>query len=162
MKKYILAFTFILAVMWIGGCSWENHRNEEEDLQRLVRLQVYSADDNTLINTVEEKELLIRFNKWTGSDFSYSEEAQERLKQEAENSGASYYIVSFNSPAAKINDGTLEKGITITVFKDSNIIEMLVDPGNIKNFKIPEEFLTFYDEISDEDMEFLRILTGEE
>lgn len=161
MKKYILAFTVILAALYLGGCGRESQSNKE-DLNRLTKIEVYSADDNILINTVEDKEVLIQFNKWVSSDFSYSEEDQDKWKQEAENSRAAYSIVSFKSPAAMINDKTPEKEMTITVFENSNIIKQQIDPGNIKNFSLPSEFLVFYYEISDEDMEFLQFLAGEE
>lgn len=52
----------------------------------------------------------------------------------------------------------LEENITITLYEDTNIIKMEVSQESIKSFPVPEEFLIFYYEISEEDMSFYRSL----
>lgn len=43
-------------------------------------------------------------------------------------------------------------------YEGTNIIKMTVADGVIKGFSVPEEFLTFYYEMPEEEMEFFRSL----
>ncbi len=43
----------------------------------------------------------------------------------------------------------------ITVYENSNIIKEQISPDNIKGTSVPEEYLTFYGTVSEEDREFL-------
>ena len=68
--------------------------------------------------------------------------------------------MAYKSPVAVYNDGELEKLYTITVYKDTNIIKMEVSEETIKSFPVPSEYLTFYEDVTDEEMEFLMSLTS--
>ena len=47
---------------------------------------------------------------------------------------------------------------TITLYEDKNIIKMTVSGESIKGFSVPEEFLVFYYEVSEEEMNFYHSL----
>lgn len=49
----------------------------------------------------------------------------------------------------------MKKGTEITVYEDSDIIKEQIMPEEVKSADVPEEYLTFYMEVSKEDKEFL-------
>ena len=51
--------------------------------------------------------------------------------------------------------------MTITLYENSNIIKMTVSNESIKSFSLPENFLTFYYNISNEELQFLISLINE-
>ena len=63
-------------------------------------------------------------------------------------------MISYKYPVARFGKKELEENITITLYEDTNIIKMVVAGESIKAFSIPEEYLTFYYEVSEEDMNF--------
>ena len=77
------------------------------------------------------------------------------LKNAAEGLSTLYTIISYKSSAAVLNSGTLEKLMETTIYESSNIIKEQVAPGNIKGISIPEDYLSFYISVSEEDMDFL-------
>ena len=67
-------------------------------------------------------------------------------------------MISYKYPVARFGKKELEKNITIILYEDTSIIKMTVAEESIKGFSVPEDFLTFYYEISEEDMNFYRSL----
>lgn len=72
-----------------------------------------------------------------------------------------YHLVSYKYPAARFGDKELEEVMTLTLYEDNDIVKMTVADESIKAFSLPEELLTFYDEVSEEDMQFYRSLAEE-
>ena len=70
-----------------------------------------------------------------------------------------FTIAAMKEPAALINNGEMEKTFTITVYEGTDVVKMVVMP-QIKNIALSEEFLTFYFEVPEEDMEFFLSLAG--
>ncbi len=60
-------------------------------------------------------------------------------------------IISYKTPVAACQDGSLEKWMELTVYEDSSIIKEQIAPETIKGGYVPKEFLTFYVTVSDED-----------
>ena len=54
--------------------------------------------------------------------------------------------------------GVSQTPTTITLYEDKNIIKMTVSGESIKGFSVPEEFLVFYYEVSEEEMNFYHSL----
>lgn len=171
-KKTMMIIVYSILLIVLGGCSVGASTDDSEytakDLQRYARVEVYSAADNTLLNTIEDKETLI----WFANNNAFAEQvadidADEYLNRQEENKKtldgyeSLYIIVSYKTPAAANNNGALEKISEMTLYKDTNMIMEQVSPDVIKSFKIPSEYMTAYYEISDEDMSFLASLTGE-
>lgn len=69
-----------------------------------------------------------------------------------------YYMISYKYPAARFGKKELEENTTITLYEDKNIIKMEVSGESVKGFLVPEEFLIFYYEVSEEEMNFYRSL----
>ena len=155
MKKrtYMLALS-LLPVLFLAGCAL-NKDSKEKDLQRLSQIEIYSGDGE-LVNTIEDENILYQFRQLDDRDTSFeSDSEQEELKNTAESLAVLYTIISYKKPAAVYNDGALEKEMEITVYENSNIIKEQISPDNIKGTSVPEEYLTFYGTVSEEDREFL-------
>lgn len=158
MRRPFLIIVMFLAFMCFGGCG---NRQEEEGFQSLSRLEIYEADGETLINTVEDKEKLIQFQKAGWQQEADGAEAAGTAGP-PEGKEPFYSIAVYKPPAALLNNRKPEKIYTVTLYRDTNVIRMAAEPDSIKNISVPEEWLTFYYEISQEDMDFLLSLAGEE
>ncbi len=86
------------------------------------------------------------------------EEYEEELEKSIEGTEEEYYFVSYKYSVARLGSQELEKNTTITLYADSNVLKMTVSEEAVKGISIPQEFLIFYYEISDEDMAFYRSL----
>jgi hypothetical protein len=173
MKKYIIWLLTAFIAITLVGCSEvisfeaSTDDNTTDNLQRLSCIKIYSATNQTLINTIEDKDILIKFiqnttfaEQWTNTGTDDSIDQQEKIRQKLEDYEPQYIITSYKTPAAIINDGNLEKISDITIYKDTNIIKMQISPDTIKAYRIPSEYLTDYFEITDEVRDFLISLTG--
>ncbi|MCM1050291.1 MAG: hypothetical protein NC433_17925 [Clostridiales bacterium] len=142
------------------GCSAGQERKYTiEELDNLAEIKIYSAENNELIKTISDKEQLYQYiqcSLW--HDLDVEEERQDELKKGLEGIEEQYYLVSYKYPVARLGDKELEENTTITLYEDTNIIKMAVAEESIKAFPIPEEFLIFYYEISEEEMQFYRSL----
>lgn len=142
-----------------AGCSARQGRNYTiEDLDNLAEIRIYSAENNELINTISDEEQLYQYNQCSLFDDSDIIERQDELKTDLEGAKEQYYLVSYKYPVARFGPKELEENITITLYEDANIIKMTLAGESIKGFYVPEEFLTFYYEVSEEDMNFYRSL----
>ncbi|QUH19967.1 hypothetical protein [Alkaliphilus sp. B6464] len=156
-KKIIITIALSLITI-LSGCSIGTTTNDKEytsqDLQRLSCIEVYSAEDNVLINTIEDSEVLFQFNELDSEVSGFAGKGKE-IEKMLEDSIPMYKIVIYKTPAATYNDGKLEKIVTITTYKDINMIKTEVSAETIKSFSVPSKYLTFYEDITDEKMEFL-------
>lgn len=156
MRKEIFALAILGIIACLGGC-----RNfEEKETLHTARLEVYEADGTTLINTVEDEEAVARFEAggW-GQEDGISSDVDPAGK-DLEGREPLFMIAAMKEPAALINNGKMEKTFTITVYEGTDVVKMVVMP-QIKNIALSEEFLTFYFEVPEEDMEFFLSLAGD-
>lgn len=130
-----------LGLCMCAGCSaQQGGKYAREDLDNLAEIRIYAAENNELIKTISDEEQLYQYNQCSVFDGSDIEERQDELKKDLE--------------GAK----ELEENNSITLYEDTNIVKMTVAEESIKAFSIPEEFLTFYYEISEEEMNFYHTL----
>lgn len=130
-----------LGLCMCAGCSaQQGGKYTREDLDNLAEIRIYAAENNELIKTISDEEQLYQYNQCSVFDGSDIEERQDELKKDLE--------------GAK----ELEENNSITLYEDTNIVKMTVAEESIKAFSIPEEFLTFCYEISDEEMNFYHTL----
>lgn len=130
-----------LGLCMCAGCSaQQGGKYTREDLDNLAEIRIYAAENNELIKTISDEEQLYQYNHCSVFDGSDIEERQDELKKDLE--------------GAK----ELEENNSITLYEDTNIVKMTVAEESIKAFSIPEEFLTFYYEISEEEMNFYHTL----
>ena len=101
---------------------------------------------------------MYQYNQRLSFDTSDIEECQSKLKKSLKGANEQHRFVAYKRPVARFGDGELEENFTITLYEDTNIIKMTVSKESIKAFSVPEEFLAFYFEMSDEEMDFLTSL----
>lgn len=156
----IIGIMLVLGLCLCAGCSArQENRYTSEELGNLAEIKIYSAENAELVETVSEEERLYQYNQCAVSyDDSDIEERQEELKKEAAEKTEQYYLVAYKYPAARFGNKEPEENHTITLYEDSNIIKMTVAEESIKAFSVPEEFLTFYYELPEEDVAFYRSL----
>lgn len=151
------------------GLSEENGYTREE-LDNLAKLEIYEAGSDTLLKTIEDEETLYRFNQMVqrSGDSSDSEDAciewesaledsgmgTEEPKEPVEDGRETYSIVVYKYPVAKFGDREPVKFLTMTLYENTDIVRIVVADESIKIFSLPEEFLTFYYEMSEEEREF--------
>lgn len=86
------------------------------------------------------------------------EERQDELGKDLDEAKEQYDLISYKYPVARFGGKELEKNTTITLYENTNIVKMTVAEEAIKSLSIPEEFLTFYYELSEEEINFFRSL----
>lgn len=149
-----IGMCLFLGLSIFGGCAApQEQKYTIEELDNLAEIRIYSADDNELIKTVSDEEQLYQYNQCTTFENLYTEDHQNELEKDLEDATEQYYLVSYKYPVAILGEKELEKNTTITIYEDINMIKMEVSAENINSF-ISEEFLVFYYEISDEEMQF--------
>ena len=65
-----------------------------------------------------------------------------------------YHIIVYKRPVAKFGDKEPVKIFTVTLYENTDVAKMTVVDESINAFPIPEEFLTFYYEMSKEESDF--------
>lgn len=148
-------FITIMSVLCIcTGCSMhQDGKYTLQELDNLAQIEIYSAETNELLKVVSDEEMLYQYNQCS-FDSSYSEEHQEELEKVIEGVKEEYYINSYKYPVSRFGSKDLVKNTTITIYENSNVVKMTVSDERIKGSFIPQEFLIFYYEMSDKDMEF--------
>ncbi len=158
MNKKIYMKIGILLVFGLcicSGCSaQQGGKYTIEDLDNLAEIKIYSAENNELIKTISDEEQLYQYNQCSPFDDSDIEERQDELEKDLEGAKEQYYLISYKYPVARFGEKELEENTTITLYEDTNIIKMTVAEESVKAFSIPEEFLIFYYELSEEEMNF--------
>ncbi len=129
-----------------------------EDLGNLVEVKIYSAENHELVKTIDDEEQLYQYNHCSIFAASDIEDRQNELKKDLEGAKEQYDLISYKRSAARFGGDEPEENTTITLYEDTNIVKMTVAEESIKAFSVPEEFLTFYYEISEEEMDFYRSL----
>ncbi len=157
--KIVIPLVFGLCICICAGCfAQRGEKYTIEDLGNLAEIKIYSAENNELIKTISNEEQLYQYNQSSLFDDSDIEERQDELEKDLEGAKEQYYLISYKHPVARFGGKELEENTTITLYEDTNIIKMTVAEESIKGFSIPEEFLIFYYELSEEEMNFYRSL----
>ena len=163
-----------LTISALTGCSISDGGGyTREELGNLAKLEIYEADSDTLIRAIEDEETLYRFNQvfqvsQVSGDDSDSEDAYiewesapedygmgtEEPKELLKDARKTYDIVIYKHPVAKFGDKEPVKFLTMTLYENTDIVRIVVADESIKIFSLPEEFLTFYYEMSEEEREF--------
>lgn len=155
MKNIILFILLgILTAIGLAGCGVDRD-DRGNDLQGLSQIEVYSSDGH-LVNTILDEEILSQFHDLDYTDISSETDAKmDALESAVGDLNVICTIISYKTPVAAYHDESLEKLMELTVYEDSNIIKEQIAPETIKGGYVPEEFLTFYVTMSDEDINFI-------
>lgn len=152
-----IAVLFMSGLCICASCSArQGEKYTAEELDNLAEIRVYSAESEELIKTITDEEVLYQYNHCALLDDTDIDENQGALEKDLDGAKALYYFVSYKYPAARFGAEELEENMTVTVYEDKNIIKMAVAQESVKAFSVPEEFLTFYFEASEEELEFYR------
>ena len=156
MKNIILLVLMgILTTMGLSDCGVDRG-DRGKDLRGYFHRQKYIQGDGQLVNTILDEEILSQFNDLNYTDIpSDTDEEMDTLESKIEDLNVICTIISYKTPVAAYNDGSLEKLMELTVYEDSNIIKEQIAPETIKGGYVPKEFLTFYVTVSDEDKNFI-------
>lgn len=161
MRKRAVCFVIIgMMAFLLAGCgSGSESGYTREDLNDLARLELYEAESGMLLKTIEDEEILYQYcQAEVMSEDAYDAEKEKSLREAAENAGASYYLEVYQYPAAKFGDKEPKKISTTTLYGDTNIAKLVVESDAVKNIVLPEELLTFYYEMSEEESGFYETL----
>lgn len=142
----------------VGCAAGQGEKDAKEELNKLAEIRIYTAADGKLIQTVTDEEQLYQYSQSASFEDSDLEDRQKELEEAVEGAKEQYELVSYKYPAARFGDKELEEVLTLTLYEDNNIIKMTVADESIKSFSLSEELLTFYVEVSEEDMAFYRSL----
>lgn len=159
-RKYIMiSILLVFGLCICAGCSAQQEEKYTiEDLDNLAEIRIYSAKDHELIKTISDEEQLYQYNQCSVFDDSDIIERQDELKRGLEGATEQYSLISYKYPVARFGKKELEENTTITLYENTNIIKMTVAEESIKGFSIPEEFLIFYYELSEDEIAFYRSL----
>lgn len=138
MKK-ILALFFVLAFIFTG-CNVVDEIEQKEELHKLCKIKVLTAEENTLLATIDDQKIVDQFldtNEWTATnEISKELTPQYKLVVYQEKT-----LLRDQDPNEKREYELIE---TITTYQDSSYMQVAINPDVIKNGKVPSEFLTFY------------------
>lgn len=158
-NKLKIGILAVLVLCICAGCSAEQGpKYTREELDNLAEIRIYSAENNELIKTISDEEQLYQYNQCPVFDDSDIVERQEELQKDLEGAEEQYILTAYKYPVARFGKKEPEENHTITIYEDTDIIKMTVADEDIKSFSLPEEFLTFYYEMPEEEMAFFRAL----
>ena len=156
---FIISILLVFGLCICAGCSaGQGQKYTREDLDNLAEIKIYSAQDHELIKTISDEEQLYQYNQCMLFEDSDIEERQDELEKDLDDAKEQYDLISYKYPAARFGEKELEKNTTITLYENTTIVKMTVAEEAIKSLSIPEEFLTFYYELSEEEINFSRSL----
>lgn len=155
-SPYAPIVVLVLVGLYVyAGCSArQGEKYTAGELDNLAEIRVYSAESGELIKTITNEEVLYQFNHCAVFDDMDIEKNQSVLEKDLDGAKALYSFVSYKYPAERFGSKKLEENVTVTVFEGKNIVKMAVTQKSVKAFSVPEEFLTFYFEASEKEMEF--------
>lgn len=156
---FIISILLVFGLCICAGCSaGQGQKYTREDLDNLAEIKIYSAEDHELIKTISDEEQLYQYNQCMLFEDSDIEERQDELEKDLNEAKEQYDLISYKYPAARFGGKELEENTTITLYENTNIVKMTVAEEAIKSLSIPEEFLTFYYELPEEEINFFRSL----
>lgn len=155
----MIGILLVFGLCICAGCSaQQGEKYTIEDLDNLAEIRIYSAENNELIKTISDEEQLYQYNQCSMFDDPDIEERQDEWERDLEGAKEQYCLIAYKYPVARFGAKELEENNTITLYEDTHIIKMTVAEESIKALSIPEEFLTFYYELSEEEINFYRSL----
>lgn len=163
------ALCMAAAGVLLSGCGFSREDGyTRKELENLARLEVYEAGSNTLLKTVEDEETLYQYLQaevFSGDAFeSESEKEPEEIPETPEtpeSADEAYYLVAYKYPAAKFGKQEPEKIYTTVLYRDTDIAKLVVEDESVIHIALPEELLTFYYRMSEEEQNFYESLLSE-
>jgi len=144
MKKILLGLAACLLLLASCGKSPSESASKADTKQ--LKAEVYSAQDNTLLKTITDQELLSDLNDF--SDWDGGDSPSEGLAPE-------YTLLVYQEKtllAGQDPDAEREYELieTLTTYQDSRYMTAAISPDAVKSVPLPEDLLTFRCEIPKE------------
>lgn len=171
-RRVRTALCMAAAGVLLSGCGFSREDGyTRKELENLARLEVYEAGSDTLLKTVEDEETLYRYLQaevFSGDAFeSESEKEPEEIPEAPEipetpgSEDEAYYLVAYKYPAAKFGEQEPKKTYTTVLYRDTDIAKLVVEDESVIHIALPEELLTFYYRMSEEEQRFYESLLSE-
>lgn len=155
----IIGIWLVLGLCIYTGCSaQQGEKYTIDDLDNLAEIRIYAAENDELMKIISDEEQLYQYNQHSLFDDSDIEEHQAELEKNLDGVKEQFFLISYKYPVARFGEKELEENITITLYENTNIIKMMVAEESIKGLSVPEEFLVFYYELSEDEINFYRSL----
>lgn len=153
----------IAAGVLLTGCGISSEKTyTREELDNVAKLELYEAGSDEPLKTIEDENTLYQYVQAArSSEYAFEAETEKELKETAENAGETCCLAVYKYPAAKFGDKEPEKNYSIILYQDVNIAKLAVEGTTVKNIALPEELLTFYYEMSEEESAFYKGLVSE-
>lgn len=155
MKKVIVAV--IIFALFLTGCSFNAPQNSNEDVKKKSIIEIYSAQDDKLIKTIDEQDtintLLETYNWEETEDISDDMVPEYKLLVYQEKT-----LLLGQDPAEKRDYELIE---TIITYQNSPYIKEVISSDVIKSTVIPENVMTFYYKMPDATVEKLQELLSD-
>lgn len=142
-KETVMKKTMVIGVilaLLLTGCGFNAPENSDEDMKKQSRIEIYSAQEETLLKTVDDQDtvdLLSETYHW-----EETEAASDNLVPE-------YKLLVYQEETLRLGqDPTEKRGYelieTIITFQDSPYIREVISSEVIKGAVIPENVMTSY------------------
>ncbi len=144
MKKIL--FGLAVCLLALASCGKSPSETSSEPDTKQLKAEVYSAQDNVLLKTISDQELLSdlnNFSDWDGEDTPPEDLTPEHtllVYQEKT-------LLDGQDPDAEREYELIE---TLTTYKDSRYMTAVIAPDAVKNLDLPAELLTFLCEMPEE------------
>lgn len=156
LRIMLLCCAFCLALL--AGCGADTNSAESEDQTKQTRVEIYSAQDDELLTSIENQETIDELLQ------TYNWDTRNALPDDLVEE---YKIVVYQETTllwGQNPDDEREYELieTITTFQDSEYVKEVIAGDVIKNMDVPEEVLTSYYVMPDEAVKELHLLVREE
>lgn len=155
MKKTMMAV--IIFLLLLTGCSSNAIQNSNEDMKKQSKIEIYSAQDETLLKTIDDQDMvniLLETYNW------------EEMEVVSDNLVPEYKLLVYQEKTLLLGQDKAEKRDyelieTIITFQNSPYIKEIISGDVIKGAIIPENVMTFYYMMPDETIEKLHGLLSD-
>lgn len=150
-----LFFVLLLGILlFVVGCGADTSTDEQKEPSKLCRVEIYSAQDNKLLTTIEEQEII---NKLLETyEWEFVDNITEELVPEYKLVVYQEKTLLYGQDEDKERDYEIIE--TIMTFKDSSYIEASISESVVKNMKVAKDNLIYYYIMPDEVMNELKEL----
>ena len=155
-KAGIIIALLVVVILGISLVAYAGRKSKQatQKGQQLSRIEVYDAD-GTLLNVTQDRTTLDQFSE-LDSMAGVTDVEDAGMQDKLRGCEPLYTIKAYKMPAAAINDGKMEQVFTLTTFQNTNVIVTKVSKSAVKSFPVPSSYLTFYGEITDEEMQLIK------
>lgn len=100
----------MLGLCIFTGCMTEKDKKYSmEDLDNLAKIEIYSAENDKLLKTIEDEKNLYRYNQCISIDDTDIEKRKKELEKSIEGKKEQYYLIAYKHSVARFSKEKVEK-----------------------------------------------------